>query len=330
MRHLFTLALLALVVTTAGSLACSASSEPSGDDDTSTSELRTLSSDEIAGTIEYGTKYLEVVNPGDRGSKKVYRAVRFEGKAGDEIVASAIGGNAADEVLYLLGDRFGTVASNDDREPGAKDSRITRKLTRSGTYYLAFRTKEGWWTKFYISLTKQGAEPPPPPPAPPAPTWKTGLAGFNLWGAEFKDALPSPSAYSSSRKTVLCKIVPSSATIACGTMFDSTPIVASIGDDGAFSMNAGAAGQTGGELVGHLDADGKATLTRFRQTECFQTSSRWCESQETDGSHLPAVATPYRLCRTKDQHFQSGGWASGFYVDCSKCDQYASSGGYEG
>lgn len=323
-------ALLSLVfVATISGIGCSAAPvEEDGVSSESESELRTLDASEIVGTIDYGTSAMEVQNPGDSGGRKVYRAVKFQGTAGDEIEASAIGGNAADPVLYLLGSRFGTVAYNDDGRAGDKQPFIAAKLSKSGTYYLAFRTKEGWSTKFYVSLRKKGAPSPTPSPSPtptpsptPAPTWKDALGSFRLWGAEFKDVL-APYTYGWARKAVVCKVVPASSLISCGTMFDGTQQTATIHDDGSFSFASGTASTSGGELAGNVAVDGKVTLTRFRTTTCFQTSSSWCESQATDGQNLPSEATPYHLCRTPDQHFQQGGWAAGFYVDCAKCNDY--------
>ena len=96
MRNLFGIA--ALVVVSLSAVACS--SAPI--DDTGTAdeaELRALGTSEVVGDITYGTDSMEVQNPGDDGPRKVYRAVRFQGTAGDEITATAIGGNAADPVV---------------------------------------------------------------------------------------------------------------------------------------------------------------------------------------------------------------------------------------
>lgn len=170
MRTSFLFTALAFAIAPMG-LACSGTRV---DDEGITSEeegeLRAMTAAEIAGDITYGTEAMEVQHPGEETSRRVYRALRFQGTAGDKIEAVAIGGNAADPVLYLLGSNFQTLKSNDNSGPDTKSSKITTTLSRTGTHYLAFRTKEGWRTKFYVSLRKtNGAVEPPPPPPPPEP-----------------------------------------------------------------------------------------------------------------------------------------------------------------
>jgi len=151
------------------------------------------------------------------------------------------------------------------------------------------------------------------------PAWKSALASFDLWGVDFKAVLP-PVSYLSSRKTVYCTITPKSDRISCGTTgYDSHYVGATIQADGSFATAWGGPRETGGELRGRVGASGAVTFERFRRTECFQTSSYWCESQETDGQGIPATRTAFELCRTPDVTYPSGGWSSGYYKPCSEC-----------
>lgn len=157
------------------------------------------------------------------------------------------------------------------------------------------------------------------PSAPPTPAWKSALGGFDRWGVSFSAVLP-PVSYLGARKAVSCIITPANDTIACGTTgYDALYVNAAIGSDGAFSSSVGNPNQSGGELRGRVGANGAVTLERFRRTECFQTSSYWCESQETDGQNIPATQTAFMLCRTPDVTFPNGDWVAGYYKACSDC-----------
>ncbi len=153
---------------------------------------------------------------------------------------------------------------------------------------------------------------------PVEPTWKLPFIGHDLWGATLANVVPSSSAYFG-RKSITCHVRPSQNTIACGLASWSLSVSAQIQPDGTFAVAYGTATTNGGELRGRI-ADGNITLERFRTTTCFQTSSSWCEKQETDGQNLPATAKAVQTCRTPDQTFQSGGWAAGYYLDCSQCN----------
>lgn len=164
--------LVALLPLSSASLTLACSAAPPDELESSSEaegELRALGPSEVVGDIAYGTHAMEVQHPGDTKKKRVYRAVRFTASAGDVIDARLVGGNAADPVLYLLADDFRTLRSNDDRAPGQKDSELGLTIAKSGTYYLAFRTKEGWATKFYVSLDANAAVAPTPAPEPPPP-----------------------------------------------------------------------------------------------------------------------------------------------------------------
>lgn len=144
---------------------CSAANESEDDGVTAEAEgeLRSLSAGEIAGTIAYGAS-TDVSYAGDNGKTRTYRALRFDAVAGDAIDATLSAANGADPILYLLGSDFRTLRSNDNRAAGDKSSEIKTTLSKGGTYYLAFRTKNGAATTFSVALTKTNANPPPPPP----------------------------------------------------------------------------------------------------------------------------------------------------------------------
>jgi hypothetical protein len=295
------------------SLAAVACGTEASEDGTESSEdeLRALDAKEVVGNITYGTSNMEVQHPGETSSRRTYVAVRFEANAGDEIEATTVSGNAADPVLYLLGSNFQTLKSNDDARPGDESSAITHKIARAGTYYLAMRTKEGWRTKFYVSLKKKGA---------PAAGWNSSLGSQNLWGARFESLIPVGSSIAPSRVGVACKIAVAEATIRCSSrdfLYDG--VTAPIQADGSFAVTTGTATTSGGELRGNIAADGTVTLERWALRTCFQTSQSWCERSQTDGQNLPAKAQAFELCRTRDMFFPSGGYALGSELACSEC-----------
>lgn len=160
---------------------CSAAPDEEEDVGTSEGELRSLGSDEIVGDIAFGTSTMEVQHPGETSSRRVYRALKVQANKGDVIDATAIVGNAADPVLYVLDSTFRTLKSNDDDRAGEKTSHVTYKATRTGTYYLAFRTKEGWRTKFYVSLRAKSGSTNPPPPVDPPPVDPPRVSGLDVF-----------------------------------------------------------------------------------------------------------------------------------------------------
>jgi hypothetical protein len=153
--------------------------------------------------------------------------------------------------------------------------------------------------------------PPPPPPPPPPPAWQAAFAGEREWGMSFAGVIAGPNF---SRKGLSCRLLPESASIGCGTVFlGSEDVWATIAADGSF------AGGRDGELRGRVNPDGTVTLSRYRRTYCYSTSSRWCETSETDGTYLPATAKPYAVCRTPGRRFETGGWVAGYYMACAEC-----------
>src|SRR5207248_10303875 len=73
------------------------------------------------------------------GQKQDVDVYRFEGKAGQQLVAGVLAaryGSALDSFLTLHDGEGRTLASNDDSD-GSPDSRVERRLPRDGTYYLS-------------------------------------------------------------------------------------------------------------------------------------------------------------------------------------------------
>lgn len=125
--------------------------------------LRTMSSEEIVGTIKYGQTLENIAYT----ETPTFRALKFDGVAGDEIVVDV--GSSADAKAWLLAPSFLTQRTNDDAAPGVRDSRIVHKLTQSGPHYIAFREKNYEDTTFRVSLKKTNAPPSPSPSPPPSP-----------------------------------------------------------------------------------------------------------------------------------------------------------------
>lgn len=155
---------------------------------------------------------------------------------------------------------------------------------------------------------------------PVVPAWQLAFQGEAVWGATFRDV--DFGQWTPDRRTLSCSIRPKEATINCSTNgFDPiyTAVSATIQPDGTFAYAAGGPNQSGGELRGRIAQDGTVTVERFRKTECFQTSSFWCEGRETNGASMPKSVKAVPICRTPDITFQSGGWAMGYWLACSEC-----------
>lgn len=159
------------------------------------------------------------------------------------------------------------------------------------------------------------------PPAPPPPAWKTAFAnGHPLWAVRLEQTLPSNSPYWG-RIPLACSVSAKNATITCAAHdFLYSGTTAAIRDDGTFDQSSGKYNENGGELRGFIAPNGTVTVERFRHTICVQTSSKWCETRESDGQNLPASAKAFELCRTPDVTFPAGGWASGYFLACSQCN----------
>jgi hypothetical protein len=129
-------------------VACAASEEPAAD--TEAEALRALKPQEIIGALAYG----ETSAPVEYTETPLYRAYKFQGKAGDLVdvwVRSSSGGDAH---AWLLRSSFSTLASNADADAQTRDAHITAKLGSTGTYYIAFREENREEATFTVSLAR--------------------------------------------------------------------------------------------------------------------------------------------------------------------------------
>jgi hypothetical protein len=113
--------------------------------------LRSLTPDEILGTLAYG----QTSAPVGYTKTPLYRAFRFEGKKGDQVEAW-VRSSDGDARAWLLRGSFGTIASNLDAAPGTKDARVEATLGESGTFYIVFRETAKKNATFTVSLAKLG------------------------------------------------------------------------------------------------------------------------------------------------------------------------------
>jgi hypothetical protein len=156
------------------------------------------------------------------------------------------------------------------------------------------------------------------PPAPPPSAWKARYSGAPHWGVRFEDAARAGNF--ARRQTLNCMITPATDEISCSSLpnsYDHIVIKVRIQPDGSFAGGGVVPRQTSSELRGRVWPDGRVTVDFFQNTACFTTSSTWCDTRKTEGRVGPVE--PYPICRTRDQHFPSGGWASGYWTACTNC-----------
>lgn len=149
-----------LLLVTTSTVACAPAESDDAEEAGQSSEdaLRTLQAAEIAGSIQANGSTLMVEAPRTEGRIQ-YRALSFTARAGDDFVAEVMATNASDSIAYILDSEFRTLRRNDDSGPGVKDSRVTFRATKAGTYYLAFRNKQGFRTSYAVKLTRTGGVP---------------------------------------------------------------------------------------------------------------------------------------------------------------------------
>lgn len=154
---------------------------------------------------------------------------------------------------------------------------------------------------------------PGPVCSPRTPAWKTALATYDLWGANFSGVIPG--SYGN-RGSLSCGVSVSTSYVTCGTVgWNGWAVSAPIAFDGTFLT--GTPQGDDNYLAGKIGSDGQVTLTAWRKKECYSVpSGRFCDGKSTDTG---GTVTPYEMCRTKDLVFQSGGWASGYFTKCSAC-----------
>ncbi len=132
-RTLPFLALLLPMVT-----GCAVNADPEDDPASTEDELKSLSTSVVVGTLREDMEAMRTDAPTDSG----YRAFQFQANEGSEHVAYVVTTNATDPVAYILDANRRMLKRNDDRGAAMKDAEIRFKAPKTGTYYLAFRTKE--------------------------------------------------------------------------------------------------------------------------------------------------------------------------------------------
>ncbi len=106
----------------------------------------------LAGTLSYGDSRTTLYSNPPR-----YRAYKFAGVTGDE-VSIDVSSSAGDSVAWLLDSKYAIVASNDDASGSTLDSHIDKKLTKSGTYYVALRDYYLESHYFTVKLAKKNVD----------------------------------------------------------------------------------------------------------------------------------------------------------------------------
>jgi hypothetical protein len=84
-----------------------------------------------------------------------YRAVQFDGAAGDSVDAW-VRSTTGDPVTWLLDGSYHVVTSNDDADASTTDSHITATLANDDTYYVVFRDYNLESHSFTVTLTGGG------------------------------------------------------------------------------------------------------------------------------------------------------------------------------
>ena len=145
--------LACLALSLAGTIGCA---EPAEEVDASEDELRRLDTSEMTGEISSDGMYRAIVAPpgalGGARNRPTYQALRFQAHAGERLTAHVLtDGRIGDTLAYILADDFRTLARNDDFDTTGS-SKVSFRASRSGTYYLAFRMKEGSPNRFLVRL----------------------------------------------------------------------------------------------------------------------------------------------------------------------------------
>jgi hypothetical protein len=175
-------ALVVAVAILPAAFGCASAGGESADGATSADELRALVPGEIVGSIAYGETKSGIAYD----DTNTYRALTFQGAAGDEVAIDASAASA-DARLWLLAANYRTLETNDDASSSTNDARIVHRLTKTGTYYIVFREKNYEDASFTITLNDTSVAPPAPTPPPPTPAPSAAVYSFDLnvsstWG----------------------------------------------------------------------------------------------------------------------------------------------------
>jgi hypothetical protein len=136
-------ALALLLSVFVGGCAAQADAESDGNDDGASSEdaLTSLAKSEVVGTLKASWYAEEAAAPAGQ-DKATYRAFAFDAVANQKLTAYVVTNNETDPIAYVLDSHFKELKRNDNRDATVKDAAIAFTPPATGTYYLAFRTKE--------------------------------------------------------------------------------------------------------------------------------------------------------------------------------------------
>ncbi len=122
-------------------------------------ELRALTRSEILGTLGRGETKEIAAAP-----KPFYRAFALEVAAGERLDVTVRSDKGdGDPQAWLLGPTFATLARSVDVSATDPSARLTRTITKPGTYYVAVRDEASREVTFTVS--RNGEAPPPAPVA---------------------------------------------------------------------------------------------------------------------------------------------------------------------
>lgn len=130
--------LLLALVASLSSAACAIDAEEDEPTDMTADELRSLASAEIVGDLRLDMEGQRTAAPTNSG----YRAFAFQANAGYAMVVHLAATSGVDPIAHVLDANRREVKRNDNRNGSTKDAEIRFTPTKTGTYYLAFRTKE--------------------------------------------------------------------------------------------------------------------------------------------------------------------------------------------
>lgn len=270
-----------LLALTAVGTACTADAADDDDVAESSDELRRLDASEVVGDITADGRFIPLDAPalglGVPANRPAYRALRFQARAGDRLTAEVHTPNGADTLAYILRDDFATLARNDDVE-GSPGSRVAFRASRTGTYYLAFRTKEGKATRFFARLaaTPAGASSwtdgwptednygRPWPPAGGHPVNAQGDGGLHTINASGCGWADARTGYSMPYASRTCRVDTDNAKITCSaspSIWGS--ITMDVAADGTFRSNHGEI-----RIAGRVYAGGLLTISSFEAQYC--------------------------------------------------------------
>lgn len=135
MNVLAKIALVGSLVSTIAGCASEAEETASSESELNAAEP---SGAEVVGALRMDMEAQQATSRADGG----YRAFAFDAMGSFELVAHVVASSNADPVAYILDANRRVVKQNDNRSASTKDAEIRFTTTTTGTYYLAFRSKD--------------------------------------------------------------------------------------------------------------------------------------------------------------------------------------------